>query len=761
MSLLRALRRTARGRAFSISIALFVAAASLNYALFPEFLLSHFDGMYFYSEMMTLSSWGGPFLGPTYTPMEGMYSLTHPGNAALIPHLAPYFLLHDPDTAIFLSYVIFATILYASSLFLLVNIGANKYVAIVASFLTFFMTANLQATHSVGGLQTTVVYNANLLLGLLLCIGRSPRLLFNSLYAAAFIVLALLILAADPAVATLAGPTLLVFGIAALVASRSRSELLWKIAAAAAAACATAGLYAEYVMTLFAFSARVLLSGSFETSPFGWRQPGVPFYPEHQLQFYLLMAFSGALSAVLLGKKTGITRPVITFALAALATIFLWCAAGLVFMLGWFGSDMPNWAYFDQAAFPILCLFIVQGLRCVGSYLAVESERTARLGRVFAILAFPLATYFLWRARLGLPWMTICALYAAANLWYSLATFFQARRAARPAMRLVAWAPLLIAFAAVGLQNQDLGINEARWTERLNLRPNDIEAFLAERTRLTPNGKFRGAVETSYKVTPKPASNTYYLLNSSFQNIAEFHNPLQVFSWHRLGIPTLSQYGHYVTPDLFYLVSHTLDTGDIMQSRNILVVTEPNSKILAMLGVRYLVTSTAGSANSAGAELVHKSGSLSVFELKRPNLFDYSPTMPVQFANFQDFIGLISSSAFDPEKEFAVYDASLAGYALVPARNASGEFLKRGLRVKAQAPGWAVIVMPLDYSRCLRASGDSGDVRLFRSNVAMTGILFKEVLDARVEMAYGPLQGIRCRRLDLDDIRDLLAPAPP
>jgi hypothetical protein len=63
--------------------------------------------------------------------------------------------------------------------------------------------------------------------------------------------------------------------------------------------------------------------------------------------------------------------------------------------------------------------------------------------------------------------------------------------------------------------------------------------------------------------------------------------------------------------------------------------------------------------------------------------------------------------------------------------------------------------LPVEYSRCLQVRDkgpDAKNVRLFRANLLLTAVLFKEQLDAEITYHTGPFVNSRCR---LEDVRDM------
>jgi hypothetical protein len=88
---------------------------------------------------------------------------------------------------------------------------------------------------------------------------------------------------------------------------------------------------------------------------------------------------------------------------------------------------------------------------------------------------------------------------------------------------------------------------------------------------------------------------------------------------------------------------------------------------------------------------------------------------------------------------------------LVPASDAEMNFERGGIHVKARSSGRSMLVLPLEYSHCLELQGTG---KLLRANLIETGVLFENVLDARIRLRYG-LFHTSCRKEDIADLKRL------
>jgi hypothetical protein len=89
---------------------------------------------------------------------------------------------------------------------------------------------------------------------------------------------------------------------------------------------------------------------------------------------------------------------------------------------------------------------------------------------------------------------------------------------------------------------------------------------------------------------------------------------------------------------------------------------------------------------------------------------------------------------------------------LVPARDMKLSVIRGGLHVSGRSDGTSLVVLPLQYSNCLRAHDDQA--RLVRANLIMTGIIFSGAIDTDISFDYG-IFSPGCRHGDFADMKQL------
>jgi hypothetical protein len=78
--------------------------------------------------------------------------------------------------------------------------------------------------------------------------------------------------------------------------------------------------------------------------------------------------------------------------------------------------------------------------------------------------------------------------------------------------------------------------------------------------------------------------------------------------------------------------------------------------------------------------------------------------------------------------------------------------IRGGLHFSGRSDGTSLVVLPLQYSNCLRVHDNRA--RLVRANFIMTGIIFSEAIDSDISFDYG-IFSPGCRRGDFADMKQL------
>jgi hypothetical protein len=231
-------------------------------------------------------------------------------------------------------------------------------------------------------------------------------------------------------------------------------------------------------------------------------------------------------------------------------------------------------------------------------------------------------------------------------------------------------------------------------------------------------------------------------------------------------VPTATEYSQLVTPQAIYFVHELIKRNlayDLNWFRPWINTGGPSFSMLfrtfRALGVRYL----------GGYEPLHISdmqdfqptsfprrqpgnppGRWVIHEIPDINVGNYSPTEVTIGRSAAETIAALGAPSFDFTRQ-SVLSAEIRDH-LVPARDMKLSVIRGGLHVAGRTDGTSLVVLPLQYSNCLRAHDDRA--RLVRVNLIMTGIIFSEAIDTDISFDYG-IFSPGCRRGDFADVKRL------
>lgn len=287
--------------------------------------------------------------------------------------------------------------------------------------------------------------------------------------------------------------------------------------------------------------------------------------------------------------------------------------------------------------------------------------------------------------------------------------------------------------------------NYERWPDE-----DDLVQFFTSRIGLNAGEPFHGSVAFS----PIPAEAL-----------------LSLYDLWMNAVPTINEYSQLVTPQMTYLNAE-LFKKDVAADLNRLTswVSSAGSydvlfKTLRAFGVRFILSygdlPPAENQHFETSRLprrlnVGSPGDWLVYELPDPNLGDYSPIEVIVRKSALDIVTALAGPSFAFRRQAVLADPAPT---LTSATGVRVSVIRGGLHLTASSEGTSLLVLPMQFSHCLRASGKA---ELVRANLVMTGVIFSKEIDADITSAYG-IFSPKCRRQDLADIKDLgmtLKPRP-
>lgn len=221
-------------------------------------------------------------------------------------------------------------------------------------------------------------------------------------------------------------------------------------------------------------------------------------------------------------------------------------------------------------------------------------------------------------------------------------------------------------------------------------------------------------------------------------------------------IPTLNEYSQYVTAPLYLLASRLLTREGDVEVRNVLLLTRPDLKLLRMLGVRFIITDIALDGASQRMEQTVPNGpTLRLYELSEANLATFSPTV---VRRFDDATEILQAMQGGPD---FTREAFLSDPVEGPLKVAQASRMTvgiEGIRLRASSNGVSMIIVPVQFSRCLEATFSTPRPARFsmhRANLAVTAVVFSGQLDVTLQLKNGPFRHSLCRYRDAQDMHAL------
>jgi hypothetical protein len=231
-------------------------------------------------------------------------------------------------------------------------------------------------------------------------------------------------------------------------------------------------------------------------------------------------------------------------------------------------------------------------------------------------------------------------------------------------------------------------------------------------------------------------------------------------------VPTANEYSQLITPQAIYFV-HQLFRRNLSVDLNWFrpwINTSDGSfallfRTLPALGVRYL--GGFEQFHIAGVEELRSMsfprrgprsppGQWVLYEIPDVNLGNYSPTEVTSVRSAAEIVAALSAANFDFTRQVVL--STEIHDRLVPARDTKLSVIRGGLHFSGRSDGTSLVVLPLQYSNCLRARDDRA--RLVRANLIMTGVIFSAAVDTDILFDYG-IFSPKCRRADFADMKQL------
>jgi hypothetical protein len=540
-------------------------------------------------------------------------------------------------------------------------------------------------------------------LALFLAVGRGPRAKSLACGAGIFVILSYLAIG-FPESLLLYGPIVLFFGAVSLIAANTRAEVYWKLGTAATIGVLYLSCFGVWLAGLMLYSKLPYYLPDMYPSPVNWNWPSLllekPGVRPAGVAFYCIALLGGVVAAF--GRATAL-RP---FAIGYLVfNGLLWFGTAVLVLTGveWRGG-LPG-GYFDMIIYPLHALFAANLLFLCAGYLLNRLRRRRRLAAAAGTAAIAL-----------LPW-------SAVALWTPPSTSQLRAYLAFP------WPP----------------------------QRTPIVDFLARRIALHPGDPFRGRVVNlagsrfvENELPNAPMINQHYYDQQRGFYIGNDHRE---YGFWYYDIPTLEETSENTTPFFHALMSRLLNPKGAWFFRVHEWASVFDPDVLGQLGVKYVLTGEPLPDRTPVMQMdVGAARKQYLYELSDPNVSGEAATKVTVAHDAAEVLARLRSPGYDFRHEAVLFEPLPEG-TLAPVRNSRLTVDRGFVTVSAEASGRALLVLPLEFSRCLTFTWtDAGEPpRALRANLDQTAILFENHLEAHIALRYGPLANPACRLRDMQD----------
>lgn len=687
------------------NLSAFGLCAWLAFARNIHALFYHYDGSYMFVDARNQLAASRPIFTFTNDFLQSIGNIQFTQNARLLFFFWPIGWFSDPATGKIAAYLVVAAIVFLSTYGLARLLSQPRWLALAAGWIVGFVTTPFVPMPffypilEVAPGFVVIVAAPVIFFALTRAAGRSSALA-DVLIGAGIIAFAAYLLAASLPSVPLLAPVAAIYIVMVLLLSRSRLELLRKLAVLAAALCVMLALrWPWYVLGLFDDTAPYLFPTDFSTVYNNATYVSVLF---HGSQFGVagpaLVAF--AATGALLSLRNADALRVAAWTLLASLAIFM--------IMGFALSSSPHWIlpppiYLEVALWPLYGVFAAVTLRRLGDFLA------QRFASAKPIAAFP------------------------------------------PAAWLVP-ATLLAVVLVLGRAPTDSGYP---------FPPSDTPAveFLKSKIALRPGARFSGRVATISPVKEEAGDLWNQQFVSGYERArAAGNDEMSLGLWY-YRIPTLFEYNQFTSPEYHALIKRTLQRPAIPHQRNISIISHPDVRILKLLGVRFVLMPRPAAPIGEVRATEDRAGQVwDLIELSDPNLATYAPTEIETRRDLASTFDVVVDENVDLSRK-AVAQEDIAG-ALTSLRSSSLSTAGEDLHIVAESAGRSLVVVPVEFSHCMglhaTRPGTGGEGPLLRIDGVLTGIVFEHVLDAVLSFRAGPLRNPLCRWRDYQDIKAML-----
>ena len=677
----------------------FVSLSFLMFSLQRPVTFYRFDGTHILSVVRSQAAWmpGGVFATSF---LQGNGGLWFPTATQLIPGFAVGQLAGDAWLPV-VAFTVSATEFFLATVLLGISIGfsvpsaiAGAWLGALAAFPYIVPTPAMERLWGNPHFLTSIAVGA-VTQCLFLRIGRSgPKI---SILATA----AILALASQPARTPLVLGVVAFFCLFATLGSKERHERVTKLVSGGVIAIAFTIAFGPYFLGLFAFAKTTYfwtellpLQISFRDLSFLLEDPGRR--PLGVVVWILALLVAGTVA----WAGSGMARMFASGHLALAALLALLATILALRQEAWRG---PTLAYIDICAYPLWAILWGAGVVAIVGIagFGLSGRTTTSFNLLAACATLPWLVLAVWRPPYDVP------------LYKNYDPFL--------------WPP----------------------------QRSPVVDFLEREVALFPGKPFRGRVanlagssfELQYSYAPFLSQHDYDAMLLFFAA-----NEHRMYGLWYFSIPTLIEHNQFSSPYMHLLTARLLNSPTSLHTRATTSLVEFNRRILAALGVRYVIHDRALDGFEPRLVFEFTPGRRQyVYELERPNVAGVAVETVVVATNAEAAVQKLSDPSVDLRRTAVVFEE--VATPLMPVTSSSLRVERGRLRVEAESAGTSLLVLPVEYGHCLvsdlRATG--GTPRTLRANLLQVGVLFSGRLEGTLMQRHNALINRTCRLADMSE----------
>jgi hypothetical protein len=705
-------------RLILIHLVLLAVACALLLPMSRQMLFWGFDGAYFKTQIRQQQEWMPPSLNFGNTPFQGLGNIFFSSNFRLLPATGISRLLNNGRVSPKTIYTIIACELFLAVVLSARSFRAGARASLLAGWLAAMTIMPFvdppPMYYGISWLAPTGVEAISLqILGLSLfarlgC-GGARR---DAARASAVTLILFWTLCAAPVTYVITMPTILVVACSRWVWADVGRERRIKLGFAVVVLFAALPTAIPFLAGMLVYSVPSLLGDELLNDKVTLTNVSVLFQREQGWLGAILVVVSTLCSMRLLFSRRRQRR---ALAAATLTMTTLIVGGGMILTFVFTQYDGPVMLYFEFAVWPLYFTTAAIGLYASGVKLSRNLRPFTRYFRELTVQASRIAKHHFP------AWLDV--------------------RRLTPSMQGTSALLLLPLGVAVWMYPGAELPDQMMW--RFPPASNPIIEELRREAALKRGGAFRGSVATFTGYAGKPPGVSWFDQHSFDAHVHRaVGNDFRALGLWHFDIPTLFEYNQLITPPFHLMTTRRLSRPADRQIRNIVTLTKIDCRYLASIGVRFVIADY-DEPLQQGAKLrlavpVAGGEDIRLFEIPHPNLGDYSPTRIVQVDNAAEALMHCDSDSFDYRRDVLLHEP-LAG-PLVPAERSRVTLDRQGMRVTARSPGKSLLLLPLQFSRCLEVHdlrGGAQGVRLVRANVMQAALVFSGEIYVDICFRYG------------------------